>query len=525
MEQRQDSASPGRIYLRAGKEWPNLAQVDWRRAPGMFKRYTDCASLPLNHGASPSAIGDEAPSGRLGPMLAAMYGVTRVRWTPLEAFNSMVAAGMALSPHTEKRAFHVDMLRPVPSGGGLFPGELYLVTGEGQEVPAGVYHYDPPHHALDIIRTGASLAAVCRCLVDPGHASTAFALIVSCFFWKNAFKYGEFSYRLHCLDLGVLLAQCMEVAQPYGLRGTVNYQFLDDALNEILGLDPLYESVYAVVTFRDPSDSWQRIPERAARPIENEPACQSIAAGTPALSSWPLLEALHRASMIQNRCDFRPLQTVPPPSAPAGLHRMPLSGEREIRLVEGIDRRRSARQYFQPGAISRWQFTQIVLAAAQGYRNDIDGETAALQHTLLYCAVNNVEGIEPGIYCYAPAEQALIPVREGNVSPHIQHILPGLTNANPSHISLSIFPVGSYEDGFSTSGDRWYRIQNMEAGMAIQRLYLAAATLKLGCHTALAYRVNEADHLLSLAPGLTTLGLVMIAPERVAGQFYEIPVC
>ncbi len=524
MEQRQDSMSPGRIYLSAGKEWPDLAQVDWRRAHSPFKRYTDCASLPLERGAFSTAIGDKAPGGQLGPMLAAMYGVTRVRWTPLEVFNTMVAGGMA-PPRTGSRAFHVDMLRPVPSGGGLFPGELYLVAGEDQEVPAGVYHYDPPHHALDIIRTGASLAAVCRCLVEPDDEFTAFSLIISCCFWKNAFKYGEFSYRLHCLDLGVLLAQCIEVAQHYGLRGMVHYQFLDNALNEILGLDADYESVYAVVPFQRSAGSQQRRPEPVARPVGNEPVRQPVAAGTPALNSWPLLASLHRAAMIQNLCDLRSLQALPPPPAPAGLHRMPLSGEREICLVEGIGRRRSARQYFRPGAISRWQFTQLMLAAARGYSNDIDGETAALQHTLLYCAINSVEGIKPGIYCYAPAEQALILVRAEDVCPHIQRILPGLTNANPSHVSLYLFPVGSYEDGFSTVGDRWYRIQNMEAGMVIQRLYLAAATLNLGCHTVLAYRVHEADQLLALAQGLTTLSLVMIAPERAAGQFYEICVC
>jgi ABC-type bacteriocin/lantibiotic exporter with double-glycine peptidase domain len=48
-------------------------------------------------------------------------------------------------------------------------------------------------------------------------------------------------------------------------------------------------------------------------------------------------------------------------------------------------------------------------------------------------------------------------------------------------------------------GARWYRIQKMLAGSAIQRLYLAAALPGLGCHTSLAYSIAGVNRLPGLA--------------------------
>ncbi len=44
----------------------------------------------------------------------------------------------------------------IPSARGTYPIELYLVCGEGtvQQLPAGVYHYDAEHHALQKIVGG-----------------------------------------------------------------------------------------------------------------------------------------------------------------------------------------------------------------------------------------------------------------------------------------------------------------------------------------------------------------------------------
>ena len=72
-------------------------------------------------------------------------------------------------------------------------------------------------------------------------------VFVSTVFWKNFYKYNNFSYRLQGLDAGVLIGQSLEVANGMGFSTRVCYQFLDRSINHLLGLSEQEESVYAVI--------------------------------------------------------------------------------------------------------------------------------------------------------------------------------------------------------------------------------------------------------------------------------------
>jgi SagB-type dehydrogenase family enzyme len=163
-----------------------------------------------------------------------------------------------------------------------------------------------------------------------------------------------------------------------------------------------------------------------------------------------------------------------------------------------------------------------------GTTSDLDGHTDFLQHTLLYCAVHRVQGIPTGIYIYQPERHELELVRAGKHPYEIYQAL-SVPNLNLFYMSVSLFPVGNYKSGFQIYGDRWYRMQNMEAGIIAQRLYLAAAALKLGCRASLGFGVPETNTFLGLADAKDDpnneqyMGLmqIMVAPERSAHQYYE----
>src|SRR6185503_1755400 len=244
----------GRRYVEFAESLPIPGAVDWGDAPGVFKLYrgrprlslsdaTDEAPVESDHGSTSWTGGLTRP--QLGQLLSDAYGLTRQRWTAVNALRRVIGTrGAAL---TGGRAdLDTSTLRPVASGGARFPAELYLVAGADTSVPAGVYHYDVAHHALVTLRDGDCTPMLAACLGAADAPRPALTILLSIFFWKNAFKYGELCYRLCSLDAGALLGQVLAAgrhAQP-----AVRYQFLDRPLDELLELDPAQESVYAAIS-------------------------------------------------------------------------------------------------------------------------------------------------------------------------------------------------------------------------------------------------------------------------------------
>ncbi|WP_030455319.1 hypothetical protein [Herbidospora cretacea] len=179
---------------------------------------------PLRHKRHPSAEWVE-PRHPLGALLRGMLGITRVIWRHTDA-GPMAIPG-----------------RPAPSGGGLYPIEAY-VGG-----PDGLFHYDPVHEVLEVLRTG-----------DHGPARICLTAV----FWRSMFKYGDYAYRLICQEIGVLRTQAEVVAATLGM--TVTFGDADDSP---LGLDESRESPLAVLHV----EPYERVcpPEPARPPREARP--------------------------------------------------------------------------------------------------------------------------------------------------------------------------------------------------------------------------------------------------------------
>ncbi|MGH3897437.1 MAG: SagB family peptide dehydrogenase [Pseudonocardiaceae bacterium] len=484
--------SVGREYVRVGESRPIPKTVDWDNAPSLFKLYRGCPKVPLDGPAN-----DHAKSA-LNQFLRDVYGLTRQRWT---APGEVTPRGRRRAAARAKPSAS-NTLRPVPAGGARYPCELYLLAGPDQPVAPGAYHYDPAHHCLDVLRDGAPEAGL--------------SLLITVAFWKNVFKYGEFSYRLHSLDAGVVVGQSLVVASRHALDPTVHFQFSDAALDSLLGLDPAYESVYAVITLG------------SAPVIDPAPCAADGLAGQPiaphpkSIGMYPLPAKLHEAAMHQGGGPW-PKGDSPSPvlaEAPRSIHSVPLPAA-SLDLLEGLDRRRSSKGYFSPGTMTRHQLSALLSGSMRGYPSDLGDDESAIRHTMLCCAVHNVDGIDSGVYYYDPAQHALEQVRVGDVRAELQASITSLM-FNLFQINLCFFPVAHYQPRLAAYGDRWYRVQNMEAGIIVQRLYLAAAALGLGCHTQLGFHVETVNELLGLSETpLTSLIQVLIAPSHDPGIFYD----
>jgi len=67
--------------------------------------------------------------------------------------------------------------RFAPSGGGLYPNELYVYL-KIEDLPTGVYHYDVAHHRLVLLREGNYDSYIDSALGNRFDVSTCFGTVL-----------------------------------------------------------------------------------------------------------------------------------------------------------------------------------------------------------------------------------------------------------------------------------------------------------------------------------------------------------
>ena len=129
--------------------------------------------------------------------------------------------------------------RRYPSGGGLFPIEIYPIVLRVRDCAASVTHYDPREHRLDTLTEPCDKAALARSLNDyEGYLDNACMVIVlSACFERTTVKYGVRGYRFALLEAGLLGFLFTQAAAGLGLHSLHWGGYYDDQLNDLLGLD------------------------------------------------------------------------------------------------------------------------------------------------------------------------------------------------------------------------------------------------------------------------------------------------
>jgi SagB-type dehydrogenase family enzyme len=162
----------------------------------------------------------------LGTVLYAAYGVTR-------------PAGVD----------DPQPLRTVPSGGALYPLELYVVLTRVWNAEPGLYHFDPLRGVLECLSPGTSArASLIEASIYPEIVeSCAVALLVTGMFWRSRFKYGLRGYRFVLLEAGHVAQNVLLMCTALDLDAAPLGGFYDRAVDELLNVDGVNESVLYVV--------------------------------------------------------------------------------------------------------------------------------------------------------------------------------------------------------------------------------------------------------------------------------------
>jgi SagB-type dehydrogenase family enzyme len=144
--------------------------------------------------------------------------------------------------------------RVVPSGGGIYPLEVYVLAFNVADLPPGVYHYEGYSHALEQMMPGDCRGYLAQhFLYDELAHDAALALVLGGIFERPRFKYGELSYRLILLEAGHVGQNICLVCTALGLGGCPVAGFVEDGVNVLLGMNGVDESaLYLFVVGKTP---------------------------------------------------------------------------------------------------------------------------------------------------------------------------------------------------------------------------------------------------------------------------------
>ncbi|HET7045811.1 MAG TPA: SagB/ThcOx family dehydrogenase [Gaiellaceae bacterium] len=249
---------PAEVYHEASKLYPSFAGRQTRgwliernqaiaaATLRAVKRHPLAEAIPLPPARFPAVSLEQAVARRkstrsfapgrplelegVGTMLHAAYGVTH-------QLDPDAPAGSSPS------------FRTVPSGGGLYPLELYVAALEVAGLPSGLYHFDPLRHVLECLQRRDLRSELSRAAVHEDVIATAGAVVVvSAMFWRSRFKYGQRSYRFALLEAGHVVQNLLLTAAALGLGAVPIGGFYDRRLDDLLAIDGVNESaVYSAV--------------------------------------------------------------------------------------------------------------------------------------------------------------------------------------------------------------------------------------------------------------------------------------
>jgi SagB-type dehydrogenase family enzyme len=138
-------------------------------------------------------------------------------------------------------------LRTVPSGGALYPLELYIVAHRVEGLDPALFHYDPLRHGLELLRPLGSPPWLELSPYAGPLAESAAVVAITAVFWRSRFKYGARAYRFALMEAGHVGQNLLLAAAALGLEAVPLGGFFDREVDGLLGVDGIYEaSLYLV---------------------------------------------------------------------------------------------------------------------------------------------------------------------------------------------------------------------------------------------------------------------------------------
>lgn len=140
-------------------------------------------------------------------------------------------------------------LRNVPSGGALYPLEIYVVIFNAH-IPSGLYHYRTDNNSLELLKEGNFIEELLKIIQAEPYVNmrTSSALIITTgIIERLLIKYGDRGYRFLIQESGFVGQTISLLAESIQLVSCMLGGYNDDKVNDFLGVDGVFETINNVI--------------------------------------------------------------------------------------------------------------------------------------------------------------------------------------------------------------------------------------------------------------------------------------
>lgn len=477
--------------------------LDWSSQPDVFKKCPGIRIIPLSREL-------DRPEKRLSDLFTLQAPADANLSIDMDRLSRIVFQAHALT--AKARHGGTDFFyRSVASAGALYPFELYAAVLHVLGLDPGLYHQSVADQSMTLIREGNVVGALAPMIsVDPSAPPAVVFLLTSIFF-RSSWKYRDRAYRYHLLDTGHLAENLALALKSERLGHRFVYDFDDQAVNSLMGVDASREACLAAVAVWAPTGESDVGEESLGDPVEGLAEASRV---SPREIEYPSILEIHAASSQVAGCGGM-MRSM---SANLGVVTnderkvsSPKQWPESLGYAEAVFKRRSMRNFVQD-ALSADYLAGLLTALTWDGTSESDELFPGNDAVAVGFLAGNVEGLEPGFYLLDREKKTISNVFHKSVIADMMHIC--LDQAWLANCAVHFLFLTNMQVLETSRGPRGYRHAMLAAGRLGQRLYVAATAMRLGCCGIGAFYDDEAVRLLGLNSESRLLYLVAVGPVK-----------
>ena len=127
--------------------------------------------------------------------------------------------------------------RLFPSGGAMYPTNIYLLNLKESDLAKGLYYYNPKKHWLELLFKDYDNNETNKIICDEDISNPSALVILTSSYFKHCLKYGGRGFRYSLIEIGAL-AQLIDIScRDAGLDCVWLGAFNDDYVKKLLDIN------------------------------------------------------------------------------------------------------------------------------------------------------------------------------------------------------------------------------------------------------------------------------------------------